>query len=175
MPLSFWFLFAIVVGYLAWRGWRRDLWWPSWAAVIMFAAWWASWGLSNLWRLTDDYGLAMRLHAHGLIWDRWLAWLIILAVLYLPKRDLLAKLIAAVLVVGQGWAILEHASCKLLDDPFSDEYLAAGHWGVDVAKSACARVYGDWFPRIEPLITGSLIAWILWRARQGAKRHDWRG
>lgn len=142
------------------------------AGVALFTA---SYFISNLWQLAyvyleppQAYGFALRLYTFSLLL---LIPMYVAAIfLWLTKRkpiviDTQAKLVWLVLLIAEGWAVVEYAECKLFVDPFGDgDLLLSRIWGIEVSRFACGRRFGPAAPYIAPVITSLYLIWINWRA-----------
>jgi len=75
--------------------------------------------------------------------------------------DLHARLVWLVVAIGEAFAFLEYAQCKMLIDPFgSNDLHLAQVWGVEVSRYACGRVFPSWAPYAAPIITSLYLIWI---------------
>lgn len=140
--------------------------------VVMFTA---SYFISNLWQVAfvyleapQAYGFALRLYTlSGLLLVALYAGLIFL---WLTSRkplviDTQAKLVWLVLLIAEGWAVVEYLECKLFVDPLgSGDFLLSHIWGIEVSRFACGRRFGPVAPYIAPVITSLYLIWINWRA-----------
>lgn len=131
--------------------------------------------LSNLWQLSfvylnppQAYGFALRLYTLALL--LLITLYVALIFLWLTKRkpiviDTQAKLVWLVVLIFEGWAIVEYAECKLFVDPFgSGDFLLSQIWGIEVSRFACERRFGPMAPYMAPVITSLYLIWINWRA-----------
>jgi len=145
--------------------------------VVMFTA---SYFISNLWQIAfvyleapQAYGFALRLYTlSGLLL---VALYVGLIFAWLTRGkpvvlDLQARLVWLVLLVAEGWAVVEYMECKLFVDPFgSGDFLLSQIWGIEVSRFACGRRFGPVAPYIAPVVTSLYLIWINWRA-SGVKR-----
>ena len=142
------------------------------AGVVLFTA---SYFISNLWQLSSvfleppqAYGFALRLYTLSSL----LLILIYVGAIFLwltrtkpPVIDTQAKLVWLVLLIAEGWAVVEYAECKLFVDPFGDgDFLLSQIWGIEVSRFACGRRFGPVAPYVAPVITSLYLIWINWRA-----------
>ncbi len=118
----------------------------------------------------EAYGFALRIYtAHGML----------LAVMYtavvfcaltinrLPRADLQAKLIWLILLLAEGFAVLEYMGCKMLTDPFgSGDLLLSQVWGIETSRFACGRALSALSPFIAPVITTLFVLWVILTARR---------
>lgn len=131
--------------------------------------------ISNLWQLSSAYleppqayGFALRLYTLSLL--LLIPMYVATIFLWLTKRkpiviDTQAKLVWLVLLIAEGWAVVEYAECKLFVDPFGDgDLLLSRIWGIEVSRFACGRRFGPAAPYIAPVITSLYLIWINWRA-----------
>jgi len=140
--------------------------------VVMFTA---SYFISNIWQLSliyleqpQAYGFALRLHTLS----RLLLVAIYVGIIFawLTKKkpiviDTQAKLVWLVLLIAEGWSVVEYLECKLFTDPFgAKDYLLSHIWGVEVSRFACGRRFGPIAPYIAPVITSLYMIWINYRA-----------
>lgn len=118
----------------------------------------------------EAYGFALRIYtAHGML----------LAVMYtaivfcaltierLPRADLQAKLVWLILLLAEGFAVLEYMGCKMLTDPFgSQDLLLSQVWGIETSRFACGRALSALSPFIAPIITTLFVLWVILTARR---------
>lgn len=110
------------------------------------------------------YGFALRIFtASGLLLVAVYAMLVFFAL----RADLQARAVWLVVAVGECFAFVEYAQCKMLIDPFgSNDLHLAQVWGVEVSRYACGRVLGLWAPYMPPLIVGLWLVWVNMRRRK---------
>lgn len=116
--------------------------------------------VSNLWRLTDDYTLALRLFQLSAFIN--VAVLCGIVFIAIPPKDILARMLWAVAFILETYTILEYAACKILGDTYETANLQA-IWGEEVAKSSCDRVLGPFGSFAEIALATLLMGWIAWR------------
>ena len=116
--------------------------------------------ISNLWRLTDDYTLALRLYQFSAFVN--VAVLCGIVFLALSPRDILARVLWAIAFVLETYSILEYTACKILGDTYDKADLDA-IWGVSVPKSSCDRVVGPLGSWAEIGVAALIVGWITWR------------
>lgn len=148
---------------------------PSTWAVIGCVVYTASYFLANAWQLAfvyleppHAYGLALRLYTlHALL----LVGLYISLIFFQLTRgralpiDTQARLVWVVVLIFEGWAVLEYVECKLWVDPLgSGDFILADIWGIETSRFACGRRFGWLAPYITPIITSLYLIWINWRA-----------
>lgn len=130
---------------------------------------------ANIWQLSfvyleppEAYGFALRLYTlSGLLMV-----VVYVGIIFawLTKRkpvviDTQAKLVWLVLLIAEGWAVVEYLECKLFVDPFgSGDLLLSQIWGIDVSRFACGRRFGPVAPYIAPVLTSLYLIWINWHA-----------
>lgn len=142
------------------------------AGVVLFTI---SYFVSNLWQLAyvyleppQAYGFALRLYTLSLL--LLITMYVATIFLWLTSRRLIvidtqAKLVWLVVLIAEGWAIVEYLECKVFVDPLgSGDLLLSQIWGIDVSRFACGRRFGPVAPYIAPAITSLYLIWINWRA-----------
>ena len=148
---------------------------PGLATCVGIVLYTASYFISNLWQLSfvyldppQAYGFALRLYTLSLLL---LITMYVAAIfLWLTRTkpiviDTQAKLVWLVLLIAEGWAVVEYAECKLFVDPFGNgDLLLSQIWGFEVSRFACGRRFGPVGPYIAPVITSLYLIWINWRA-----------
>jgi len=158
---------------------------PNPWAVFFSLLFVVSYFISNLWQISpwffenpEAYGFALRLKTLaeqirqviylGLVF-------LLLTKSSLPSPDLHAKLVLLILLMAEGFAILEYAQCKVLVDPIGKQDLVLSQeWGITKSKYACGRI-SALSPYIAPVITSIwlLVIWM-WRSIRGHDRQDRR-
>ena len=73
-------------------------------------------------------------------------------------RNPVGKMVWAVVLVAEGWAAIEYASCQFVSQP-GVSFLVE-NWGVTVSKYSCGRAFGDFAPHVAPVLTTLLLFWI---------------
>lgn len=149
---------------------------PNAWAMIGCAAYILSYLLANLWHVAIwsleppmAYGFALRLYTVGMMG----ALLMYCAILFcaltidrLPKADLQAKLVWLILLMAEGFQVLEYVQCKMLTDPFGSGDLVLSHiWGIEVSRYACGRALSTISPWIAPITTTVFLLWVLMARR----------
>lgn len=148
---------------------------PSWWAVSGCVAYTASYFISNLWQIAyvflqapQAYGFALRLYQFSTL----LLIFVYLCLLFLwltrdkpTTIDTQAKLVWLILLIAEGWSVVEYLECKVFVDPFGDgDFLLSQIWGIEVSRFACGRRFGAISPYVAPIITSLYLIWINWRA-----------
>ncbi len=151
---------------------------PNFWAIAGVTAYVGSYFISNGWHIAfwvmpegEAYGLALRVKTFTAL----LMALIYLGIAFcvltidrLPRADLQAKLVWLILLLAEGFAVLEYMGCKMLTDPFgSQDLLLSQVWGIETSRFACGRALSTLSPWIAPIITTGFMLWILM-----ARRHD---
>lgn len=142
------------------------------AGVLTFTI---SYLVSNLWQLSyayleppQAYGFALRLYTLSLLLLIPMYVSVILLWLTRAKTvfiDTQAKLIWLIVLVAEGWAVVEYLECKVFVDPLGDgDFLLSQIWGIEVSRFACGRRFGPVAPYMAPVITSLYLIWINWRA-----------
>ncbi|MGI9490510.1 MAG: hypothetical protein ACR2RF_32375 [Geminicoccaceae bacterium] len=178
-----WITLGLIIGLpLTLRGYKPLPW-----AIYGVALYVASYFISNSWNLA--YVLAIESDAHGLAlrWKTLTALVLIviyLTVVYrlltlkrLPELDSQVKLVWLILLIAEGYSVLEYVGCKFLDDPFGDRDLQLRHeWGKQVSTYACGRVLGTFGPYVAPITTTAFLIVLnirsgrAWIAAQNLRR-----
>lgn len=148
---------------------------PGLATIVGVVLFTVSYFISNLWQLAyiyleppQAYGFALRLYTLSLL----LLITIYVATLFLWLTrdrpiviDTQAKLVWLILLIAEGWAVVEYLECKMFVDPLgSGDFLLSHIWGIEVSRFACGRRFGPVAPYIAPAITSFYLIWINWRA-----------
>ncbi len=177
--MEFWIQWATLALILAvpfaYAGSKPNFW--AWAGVITYTV---SYFIANsyhvaYWLLEPPmaHGLALRIYTlHGMVLTTLfcgIVWLL-LTIKGLPRPDLQAKLVWTILLVAEGFAVLEYLGCKVVVDPFgSGDLLLSQIWGIEVSRYACGRALGTISPYIAPIITTLYLLGLQW-ARRGHVR-----
>lgn len=153
---------------------------PGNLTVISCVIYTLSYFMANLWQLSfvylqppQAYGFALRLYTLSALAMMVVYAGIVLIGLSRAKPivfDLQTRLVWLVLLISEGWAVVEYMECKLFVDPFgSGDFLLSQIWGIEVSRFACGRRFGPVAPYIAPVVTSLYLIWINWRAG-GIKR-----
>lgn len=150
---------------------------PNAWTLIGCAAYVVSYGFANLYHLAaitvehyHAYGFAIRLYTVGMMLGLFMYCGIVFAALTiksLPRADLQAKLVWLILLMAEGFQVLEYVQCKMLIDPFGqNDMVLRDVWGIEVSRYACGRALATISPWVAPTITTLWILWVI-RARGG--------
>lgn len=104
------------------------------------------------------YGFALRIYtASGLL----LVSVYSLMVFFALRSDIQARAVWLVVALGECFAFLEYAQCKMLIDPFgaNDLHLSTV-WGIEVSRYACGRVFTSWAPYMPPIVTSLYLIYV---------------
>ena len=148
---------------------------PGLATCVGIFLYIVSYFISNLWQIAyvvldppQAYGFALRLYTFSSL----LLILLYVSIIFLWLTrtkpvyiDTQAKLVWLVLLIAEGWSVVEYLECKLFVDPFgSQDLLLREIWGIEVSRFACGRRFGPVAPYAAPIITSLYLIWINWRA-----------
>ena len=154
---------------------------PNAWTLIGAGAYIVSYLLANLWHVAAwtleppmAYGFALRLYTAGMMIGLLMYCAIVftglLTIERLPRPDLQAKLVWLILLMAEGFQVLEYVQCKMLTDPFgSGDFVLAQVWGIEVSRYACGRALSTISPWIAPIITTLFILWVLMARRKDAR------
>lgn len=108
-----------------------------------------------------EYGFGPQLWVLGLlVCITWTVWLIFRE---FDRSQLFERCVWATLLIGfEGWAIIEHISCKMIGDQATQAWLME-HWGRDVSKYSCRRWAGDFWPQIDQALVGLVLLYFAGR------------
>ena len=152
--------------------WRTK---PSNLAVLGCVVYSVSYFTANLWQIAyvvleppQAYGFALRLYTFSSL----LLILLYVSIIFLWLTrakpvyiDTQAKLVWLVLLIAEGWSVVEYLECKVFVDPFGKQDLLLREiWGIEVSRFACGRRFGPIAPYAAPIITSLYLIWINWRA-----------
>lgn len=104
------------------------------------------------------YGFALRVYtASGLL----LVAVYSLIVFFALRADFQARAVWLVVALGECFAFLEYAQCKMLIDPFgSNDLHLSTVWGIEVSRYACGRVFTAWAPYMPPIVTSLYLIYV---------------
>lgn len=145
---------------------------PSKWATLGVVAYTLSYFLTNSWQVAmamdpPAYGLALRMKQLATLGVVFMyVGIIFYAVSTNGRPDHQSKLVWLVVLIAEGFAVLEYAECKVLVDPFgSGDKLLSEIWGVETSRFACGRVFGEWTAFAAPIITSIYLILIFkpWR------------
>lgn len=150
---------------------------PSFWAAAGVCAYVVSYFIANSFHIaywilepSEAYGFALRIYTvHGMLLALLYTAIVfcLLTIERLPRADLQGKLIWLILLMAEGFAVLEYVQCKMLTDPFgTGDLLLAEVWGIEVSRYACGRALGTISPFIAPIITTLFVLWVILIARR---------
>ena len=76
-----------------------------------------------------------------------IAAVILMAFLKIPANDAIGKMVWTIILVAEGWAVIEKLICPYLPQPFE-------------ADSQCGRVFGSWEPFMVTILAALFLTWI---------------